>query len=200
MNIKIGEVVLSNVNITDSGDLLGLNFVSPMNLAQLDELFSPATYPEFRIVNDEGEAISVYRNRKVITLRVDACDEGNVVNVAMQVTPSEIEEVELLTNQVNDQNEAIVAQQTKIDEQDSVIAAQAETISAQSEQIAEQEAEIEDLKSSVVETQTNLTATQEELTTTKAALGEAQTALAEAQETNNMLMECVLEMSEVVYA
>ena len=76
-NIKIGEMIIHNVGITDSGDLLGLNFVTDMNLAKLDELFSPATYPEFRIVDDNDNVMSIYRNRKVITLRIDAGESGN---------------------------------------------------------------------------------------------------------------------------
>ena len=158
MNIKIGEVVIENVNITDNGDLLGMNFMTTMRLGELEELFTPGSYPEFRIVNSNGEVVSVYKNRKQITLRVDNHDEANEVNLALQVTPAKIEEVELLTNQVNEQNATIEAQAN----------------------------EIGILKSTLSDTQTNLENTKTELV--------------ETQETNNMLMECVLEMSEVVYA
>ena len=185
-NIKINETIISNVNITDSGDLLGLNFITDMSLAQLDNLFAPATSPEFRIVDDAENVVAVYRNRKLITLRVDAGEADNVVNLALQVTPAEIEEVEILTTQVEDQAAKIEAQAALIDEQAATNAEQANVIEAQA-------AEIETLK-------TALNETQGELTETKTTLTETQEALAEAQATNEMLTECVLEMSEVVYA
>lgn len=185
-NIKINETIVSNVGITDSGDLLGLNFMTNMTLAELEALFTPATSPEFRVVeiNDIGgveteTVTAVYKNRKLITLSVRAGDEYNTVDLALQVTPAEIEEVEVLTNKVNEQAAQIEVQTAANDEQAAQIAEQAGVIEAQA-------AEIETLKGSLTETQAALGATQEEL--------------ALAQETNNMLMECVLEMSEVVYA
>ena len=186
MNIKIGEVVIENVNITDSGDLLGMNFMTTMRLAELEELFTPGSYPEFRVVDSNGEVVSVYKNRKQITLRVDNRDEANEVNLALQVTPAKIEEVELLTNQVNEQNAAIEAQSVANEQQAVQIAEQAAVIEAQAD-------EIETLKSTLSDTQADLGNTKTELANT-------QTELVEAQEANNMLMECVLEMSEVVYA
>ena len=164
-HIKIGETIIRNVSLTDSGDLLGMKFMTSMTLSQLEDLFTPVTSPEFRIVNDNGDVIGVYKNRKFIGVNVDISEHGNVVNLALQVTPAKIEEVELLTNQVN----------------------------AQAAKIEVQAREIEILKNALDETNAILSATQEELATT-------QTTLAEAQDTNTMLMDCVLEMSEVVYA
>lgn len=193
MNIKINETIISNVNITDSGDLLGLNFVTNMTLATLETMFTPATSPEFRIVDDAENVVAVYRNRKLITLRVDAGDSGNVVNLALQVTPSEIEEVEILTAQVEEQAAANAEQAAQIAEQASVI-------EAQEAKITEQATEIENLKTSLSDAETKIAESETALAETQATLTETQTALTETQATNDMLMECVLEMSEVVYA
>lgn len=178
-NIKINEIVISNVNLTDSGDVLGLQFYTDSTLAELDHLFTPGTSPEFRIVDDAENVIGVYKNRKLLSLRVDAGEEQNEVNLMMQVTPAEIEEVEVLT--------------AKVAEQATVIAEQATKIGTQEEQIAELHNELNETKNVLVETQNELAAT-------KATLVETQEALAEAQAANEMLTECVLEISEVVYA
>lgn len=172
MNIKINDTIIKNVSITDSGDLIGLGFVTELTLPELDNLFSPATSPEIRIVDAEGKTTDMYKNRNLIDLHVNYGETENQVKVALLVAPMNIPEVELLINQVNAQAEQI--------------AEQANVIKAQANDIAEQANEIEILK-------TTLSATQEELTT-------AQTALTETQAANDMLMECVLEMSEVVYA
>ena len=192
-HIKIGETLIKNVSLTDSGDLLGMKFMTNMTLSQLENVFTPATYPEFRIVNDNGDVIGVYKNRKFVGINIDILEHGNVVNLALQVTPAKIEEVELLTNQVNAQAAKIEAQALVNAEHTAQIAEQTSVIEAQANEIAEQAHEIEILKNSLNDTQAILSATQEELATT-------QTALTEAQATNDMLMECVLEISEVVYA
>ena len=199
-NIKINETIVSNVNLTDSGDLLGLNFVTNMTLAELETLFTPATSPEFRIVDDAENVVALYKNRKLITLRVDAGEAGNVVNLALQVTPAEIEEVELLTNQVNEQATVISEQAEQIEAQAAANDEQAAQIAEQASVIEAQATEIETLKTDLSTTQGELTETKTTLTETQTALGTTQEELAAAQETNNMLMECVLEMSEVVYA
>ena len=192
-HIKIGETLIKNVSLTDSGDLLGMKFMTNMTLSQLENVFTPATYPEFRIVNDNGDVIGVYKNRKFVGINIDILEHGNVVNLALQVTPAKIEEVELLTNQVNAQAAKIEAQALVNAEHTAQIAEQTSVIEAQANEIAEQAHEIEILKNSLNDTQAILSAPQEELATT-------QTALTEAQATNDMLMECVLEISEVVYA
>lgn len=206
-NIKVYETMLSNVNITDSGDILGLNFTTNMNLATLETMFTPATSPEIRVVDGNGNVVTLYKNRKLITLTVRAGEVDNIVDIALQVTPAKIEEVEALTNQVN-------AQAVQIE-------VQTVTNNEQAAQITEQTNVIDNLKRSLNDTQIALGSAQEELTTTKIALAEAefkiietetaltatqsvlnqtQASLMEAQDTNMMLMECVLEMSEVVYA
>lgn len=185
-NIKVHETMLSNVNMTDSGDLLGLNFTTNMTLAMLETMFTPATSPEIRIVNDEGNVVSLYKNRKLITLTVRAGEVDNIVDLALQVTPAKIEEVEILNNKVYEQAAIIATQAAQIEAQAMANEEQFVQIAEQANVIDAQATEIETLKGSLTETQTALGATQEEL--------------AMAQETNVMLMECVLEMSEVVYA
>ena len=185
-NIKVHETILFNVNMTDSGDLLGLNFTTDMTLAALETMFTPATSPEIRIVNDEGNVVSLYKNRKLITLTVRAGEVDNIVDLALQVTPAEIEEVEILTNKVNEHAAVIGEQSAQIEAQAMANEEQSVQMSEQANVIYAQTTEIETLKGSLTETQTALGTTQEEL--------------AMAQETNVMLMECVLEMSEVVYA
>ena len=205
-NIKINDAVINNVDIVDSGDVLGLHFVSAMSFAELEALFTPATSPEFRIVNlietdvTEEVVVGVYKNRKLLSVKVTANDNDNTVEIVLQVTPAKIEEVEALTKQVNEQaaiiseqNAAIEAQAAANDEQSTQIAEQASVIEAQEAKITAQETEINNLKNA-------LTDAEAKIIESEAALAETQANLAETQAANDMLMECVLEISEVVYA
>lgn len=199
INIKINNTIINNVDIVDSGDILGLRFVSAMSFAELETLFTPVISPEFRIVNfvetdvTEEIVIGVYKNRKLLSVKVTANDNDNTVEIVLQVTPAKIEEVETLTNQVNEQaviiseqNIAIEAQAAANDEQSAQIAEQASVIEAQEAKITAQETEINNLKNALIDAE--------------AKIIESEAVLAETQAANDMLMECVLEISEVVYA
>ena len=107
MNIKIGETVIENVEITDSADLLGIKFLTTMRLSELETLFSPGSSPEFRIINQQGEVVGVYKNRKQISLNIANLGEVNEVNISLQVTPAKIEEVETLTTELSENTMAI---------------------------------------------------------------------------------------------
>lgn len=107
MNIKIGEIIIENVEITDSADLLGIKFLTTMRLSELETLFSPGSSPEFRIINQQGEIVGVYKNRKQISLNITNLGEVNEVNIALQVTPAKIEEVETLTTELSENTMAI---------------------------------------------------------------------------------------------
>ena len=107
MNIKIGETIIENVEITDSADLLGIKFLTTMRLSELETLFAPGSSPEFRVISQQGEIIGVYKNRKQISLNIINLGEVNEVNIALQVTPAEIEEVEALTTELSENTIAI---------------------------------------------------------------------------------------------
>lgn len=164
VNIKIGETLIENVSLTDSGDLLGIKFVTEMALNSIANLFDANTSPEVRVIENE-QVTKIYKNRNIVSLSMSNGDDNRTVDVVLVVTPTELKEVEMLTTQVGEQ---------------------ATTIAAQSEQIAEQETEINNLKNALTEAEAKIT--------------ESESMLAETQEINSMLMECVLEMSEVVYA
>lgn len=107
MIIKIGETVIENVEITDSADLLGIKFLTTMRLSELETLFSPGSSPEFRVINQQGEIIGVYKNRRQISLNIANLGEVNEVNISLQVTPAKIEEVETLTTELSENTMAI---------------------------------------------------------------------------------------------
>lgn len=107
MIIKIGETVIENVEITDSADLLGIKFHTTMRLSELETLFAPGSSPEFRIINQQGEIVGVYKNRRQISLNIANLGEVNEVNIALQVTPAKIEEVETLTTELSENTMAI---------------------------------------------------------------------------------------------
>ena len=164
VNIKIGETLIENVSLTDSGDLLGIEFATEMTLSTISALFDANAYPEVRVIED-GNVTKIYKNRNIVSLGMSNGDGTRVVDLVLVVTPTEIKEVEILTAQVGEQ---------------------ATTIATQSEQIAEQATEINNLKTA--------------LTEAAVKIAESEAALVETQATNDMLMECVLEMSSVVYA
>ena len=107
MNIKIGETIIKNVEITDSADLLGIKFCTTMRLSELETLFAPDSSPEFRIINQQGEIVGVYKNRRQISLNIANLGEVSEVNIALQVTPAKIEEVETLTTELSENTMAI---------------------------------------------------------------------------------------------
>ena len=107
MNIKIGETIIENVEITDSADLLGIKFLTTMRLSELETLFAPGSSPEFRIINQQGEIVGVYKNRKQISLNIANLGEVSEVNIALQVTPAKIEEVETITTELSENTIAI---------------------------------------------------------------------------------------------
>ena len=80
MNIKINDTIIKNVSITDSGDLIGLGFVTELTLPELDNLFSPAISPEIRIVDAEGKTTDMYKNRNLIDLHVNYGETDYVVD------------------------------------------------------------------------------------------------------------------------
>ena len=199
-NIKINDVVISNVNITDCGDLLGLNFTTEMSLAELETLFTPATSPEFRIIDDADKVVGIYKNRKFITMRIDANDNCNIINMSLQVTPAEMEEVEILTNKINEQAMQIATQNMTNEMQASQIAEQANTINVLQDSLNNTQVAFGEAQEALNTTKASLAAAELKIIENETALNATHNALVEAQELNSMLMECVLEMSEVVYA
>ena len=125
-NIKINDTILENVSIVDSGDILGLHFDTAMTLTQIDSTFNPEVCPEFYIIDDNGDTIGFYKNRKIVSVRV----ENNTADIALLVVKGEVDQVEELTARIEAQSE-LIEQQTKL-------------ISEQDEKIAELEARLEE--------------------------------------------------------
>ena len=193
MNIKINDTIIENVGITDSGDLIGLSFTTKMALSELDALFSPVTSPEIRIVDAEGKTTDMYKNRNVIDLHVSYGETENHVRAALLVTPVKIPEVEVLINQVNTQAEMI-------EEQKAMNAAQEEMIKGQIDTVAKQDTVIKEQEAKIATQETEIDNLKNALTEANAKIEQSEAALAETNAMNNTLMECVLEISEVVYA
>lgn len=129
---KINEMVILDPNVTDSGDVLGFSFPATMSFSELDAAFSPKTAPEIYELDESGKTTGVYKNRKVLSLRVTE----DTADVVLMVTKGIVDKTDELIAQINEQAAQIADQATQI-------AAQAERIAALEDELAATHEQIE---------------------------------------------------------
>lgn len=172
MNIKLNSVIIPNVDIVESGEMLGLSFSYDTTLTELENLFSPDNLNEFQIIDDDNNVLKIFKNQRLTALSYDIQDDQKYFKITLQVGSLKLTEIDELNNLINQQNIKIQAQN--------------ETILAQKEELAK-------LESSLLEAN-------DKITQTTLYIAETQVSLQETKNENEMLMNCILELSEIVYA
>lgn len=172
-NIKINDTIINDANVTLSeNNLLGIKYHTTMSLLDLVKFFDANLAPEIVFLDKDNLPVSIYKNRKMTSLDVKDINNQRVATIGLQVSPIEFSEADILNEKINNQNVRITAQ-------DDIIASQAA-------RIEEQETEIINLKNSLSAAETEIV--------------ESKDTIAEMQMNNDMLTECVLELSMLVYA
>lgn len=172
MNIKIKSIIIPNVNIVESGEMLGLSFNYDTTLTEIENLFSSENLNEFQIIDDDNNIIKIFKNQRLTSLSYDIQNDQKYFKITLQVGSLQLTEIDELNNLINQQNIKIQAQN--------------EIILAQKEELIE-------LESSLFEVNNKIN--QAELCIT-----ETQASLQETKNENEMLMDCILELSEIIYA
>lgn len=201
MNIKVNDIIIPVIDIVDNKDTLGIMFNTKMTLSELDNLFTPASSPEIRIVDNNGEVTDIYKNRKLITLRTDVKNENELeVSLVLQVTPIQMEEIEALTLRLDRYEKADMERLNTLQKQETKLASQEEKITTQETEISNlriavtnTENQVSQVDMDILDITTKLNATQDNLDNTLLELSGV-------KEENEMLINCLLEMSEIVYA
>lgn len=172
MNIKIKSIIIPNVNIVESGEMLGLSFNYDTTLTEIENLFSSENLNEFQIIDDDNNIIKIFKNQRLTSLSYDIQNDQKYFKITLQVGSLQLTEIDELNNLINQQNIKIQAQN--------------EIILAQKEELIE-------LESSLFEVNNKIN--QAEL-----CIIETQASLQETKNENEMLMDCILELSEIIYA
>lgn len=201
MNIKVNDIIIPIIDIVDNKDTLGIMFITEMSLSELDNLFTPASTPEIRIVEDNGDVKDIYKNRKLITLRTDVKEDNKLeVSLVLQVTPVEMEEIEAFAIRLDRYEVTANQQSTTLHMQENRLASQEEKMTAQ-------ETEISNLRTAVTNTENQVSKVDMDILDITTKLNTAQDnldatllELSGVKEENEMLINCLLEMSEIVYA
>lgn len=205
--IKINGVEITNASVTESDSQLGIRYASAMSFDDLADLFNEENAPEVAFINEDGTTGALYRNHKMTSLKVDVSGDERMVTVVLQVSAIEMKEAEIINEKlalqekmITAQKEMINSQAKQIEEQGNLIQTQIEELNSANAKINEQIDAIDELRNLLSLANSKIVEQSNELAETKRSLDEARENLTIAIESNEMLTQCVLEMSEVVYA
>ena len=105
--IKIDSTIIENANITNSIGLLGINYATNMTLVELASMYSAQNAPEISFLNEDGTTSAIYTNHNLVSIAISTVGGSNIIDVVLKVSPVELDEAAVLTEQITDQTQEI---------------------------------------------------------------------------------------------